>query len=354
LTLFAIGRISLFIVCCCQSISLNGPGGQLTARWMLTSLTPTSRAVFTIAAQVSSGNGTPFLVRSARIFQTGRPDKVDIARDFAVEEIAGVDHFGIDINCEHAVGETPVRRGRPGTGQRAAEQLADEREARALVLAERTDRASARGVVARPLRTVRPVQHCRIFTQRGVVVDQRALRQFLAAAASNQHLAFGDDRSGEIEHDRILPLARNADAIGRGRQPLLDAAIGRHQQRACGVDEVDRHQSFGCRHFSPVADAADMSGIAQRDRGQAASLAFFDADPDGLRRDGLPVTELAIDDRQRRRIDHEFDGLIGNDRAHLLPPDIDRHPDHAVAVVPREIRRREVGRDAPGFFRRRL
>ena len=34
---------------------------------MLTSLTPTSRAVFTIAAQVSSGKGTPFLVRSARV-----------------------------------------------------------------------------------------------------------------------------------------------------------------------------------------------------------------------------------------------------------------------------------------------
>src|SRR5437016_711330 len=32
----------------------------------------------------------------------GGPDEVDIARDFAVEEIAGVDHFGIDIDREHA------------------------------------------------------------------------------------------------------------------------------------------------------------------------------------------------------------------------------------------------------------
>ena len=40
---------------------------------MLTSLTPTSRAVLTIAAQVSSGSGTPFLVRSARIFRSGSP-----------------------------------------------------------------------------------------------------------------------------------------------------------------------------------------------------------------------------------------------------------------------------------------
>ena len=40
---------------------------------MLASLTPTSRAVLTIAAQVSSGNGTPFLVRSARILRSGSP-----------------------------------------------------------------------------------------------------------------------------------------------------------------------------------------------------------------------------------------------------------------------------------------
>jgi len=40
---------------------------------MLASLTPTSRAVFTIAAQVSSGKGMPFLVRSARIFRSGSP-----------------------------------------------------------------------------------------------------------------------------------------------------------------------------------------------------------------------------------------------------------------------------------------
>jgi len=38
---------------------------------MLASLTPTSRAVLTIAAQVSSGKGTPFLLRSARILDYG-------------------------------------------------------------------------------------------------------------------------------------------------------------------------------------------------------------------------------------------------------------------------------------------
>src|SRR3954469_25843123 len=39
----------------------------------------------------------------------GRPDEIDIARDFTVEEIAGVDHLGIDVKSQHAVGELPVR-----------------------------------------------------------------------------------------------------------------------------------------------------------------------------------------------------------------------------------------------------
>src|SRR5450755_2495763 len=51
----------------------NDGANQAVARCILTSLTPTSRAVFTIAAQVSSGKGTPFLVRSARIFLSVSP-----------------------------------------------------------------------------------------------------------------------------------------------------------------------------------------------------------------------------------------------------------------------------------------
>src|SRR6476469_2856870 len=79
----------------------------------------------------------------------GRADEVDIARNFVVEEAAGIDHFGIDVDRQHAVGETPVGRGGAGAGQCAAEQFADEGKPRALVLAECTDGAGALGVVAR-------------------------------------------------------------------------------------------------------------------------------------------------------------------------------------------------------------
>ena len=87
LTLFAIGFLPFVRFCrhCERSEAIHllqkygllryarNDGDQLAALCMLTSLTPTSRAVFTIAAQVSSGKGTPFLVRSARIFRSGSP-----------------------------------------------------------------------------------------------------------------------------------------------------------------------------------------------------------------------------------------------------------------------------------------
>src|ERR1700722_427277 len=97
-----------------------------------------------------------------------------------------------------------------------------------------------------------------------------------------------------------------------------------------------------------------MSGIAQCDRGKAGLLALLDADPDRLRSDGLSVAEFALDHRQRRGVDHQLDGLVGNDRAHLLPPDIDRHANYAVAVMPGEIGCGEIGRDPPGFLGRRI
>src|ERR1700738_3997238 len=140
-----------------------------------------------------------------------------------------------------------------------------------------------------------------------------------------------------------FPFPGSPGRKGRGGSPPFDAAVRSHQHRAGGIDKMDRHQPLGRRHFGPVADPADMSGIAQRDRGKARRLAFFDADLDGLGCDGLPVTELAVDHRQRRRIDHEFDSLVGDDRARLLPPDIDRYPDHAVAVVACQIRGRQGG-----------
>src|SRR6185312_9046131 len=74
-------------------------------------------------------------------------------------------------------------------------------------ISARPEGALALAVIARPFGAVRAVKQGRVLAQTAVEVDQRALGQFLAAAACNQHLAFGDDRGCEIQHDRPLPLA---------------------------------------------------------------------------------------------------------------------------------------------------
>ena len=152
-------------------------------------------------------------------------------------------------------------------------------------------------MITRAVRGVGTIEHARLLAQAAVGIDQRALRQLLAAAACHQHLAFGDDRGSEIQHHRILPVARNTNAIGRGGEPLLDAAERRDQKRTGRIDEMHRHQPFGSRHLRPVADASDMAGIAQCDGRKARLLALLDTGPDRKGCDRLPVTEPAIDHR---------------------------------------------------------
>src|SRR3954470_21207969 len=116
--------------------------------------------------------GTGFSLRIARnqhgidaSHRLGRPDEVDIARNLAIEEIAGVDHLWVHIDRKHTVGKLPVSGGRARPGQRAAEQLADERQPRTLVLAKGPDRAGTRGVIARSLGRVRSVQHAGVLAE---------------------------------------------------------------------------------------------------------------------------------------------------------------------------------------------
>src|SRR5262249_8340815 len=116
------------------------------------------------------------------------------------------------------------------------------------------------------------------------------------------------------------------------------------------IDEVNRYQAFARRHLRPVADTADMPGIAQRYRGKSRLLALVDAGLHRKRRNGLAVTETAINHGQRRSVDDDLGALIGNDIARVLPADVDGHADHSVAVMAGEICSREIGRDAPCFL----
>ena len=86
-------------------------------------------------------------------------------------------------------------------GERAAEQLADQRQAGALVLAERQQRADR-------------LDHrvARVGGRLAVVVDDRAGLERDALVVGDARLALGDLAGREVEHDRLAARARNADA----------------------------------------------------------------------------------------------------------------------------------------------
>ena len=117
-------------------------------------------------------------------------------------------------------------------GERAAEQLADQRQARALVLAERQQRAERldHGVA-------------RVGGRLAVVVDDRAGRERDALVVGDAGLALGDLAGGEVEHDRLLARARDADAERIGAEARIAAAERRDDRPRQHVDEMDRDQA---------------------------------------------------------------------------------------------------------------
>ena len=76
------------------------------------------------------------------------------------------------------------------------------------------------------------------------------------------------------------------------------------------IDEMHRDQPGFRRHLRPFADTPDMAGIAQADGGQTMRPAFLDPERDRLRCDGLAETELAVENRNHRCVDHPFHDAI--------------------------------------------
>ena len=95
-----------------------------------------------------------FARRHDRFARNGFPllEPIEIARHIGVEDVRGIDLARVEVEREHAVGEFAVRPGRAVAGERAADEFAEQREARAFVLAEGADGAGAAAVVARTAR----------------------------------------------------------------------------------------------------------------------------------------------------------------------------------------------------------
>src|SRR6476619_5395721 len=112
LTLFAIGRVfPRFCLLKCPSALAHSPlDAHLAHADFAGGIHYRCPGVVRQGHAVSGAIGAHFPLGIARDqhgidagHRLGGPDKVDIARDFAVEEIAGIDHLGVDVNSEHAV-----------------------------------------------------------------------------------------------------------------------------------------------------------------------------------------------------------------------------------------------------------
>ena len=156
--------------------------------------------------------GRACAARARRAAATSAPG---IGRAGALEEVEigrGLRLAKASLRCRRAAAScrsTACRcrsaAARPGgarSGQRAGQEFAHQRQARALVLAEGADRALAVAGVAAPSRRAgRKASPDRYSAAVGL--DQAALRQRLAALRGDQHLALGDGRGGEVEDDRL-------------------------------------------------------------------------------------------------------------------------------------------------------
>jgi len=100
-----------------------------------------------------------------------------------------------------------------------SKQIADHREPAALVQAERQD-----GAVGRV------VHHAGIGGGPAGGVDQEALVHRHLLVVGDPHLAHRHLAGGEVEHDRLLALARYRRAVGVGSEARLGAAERRHQR----------------------------------------------------------------------------------------------------------------------------
>ncbi len=265
-----------------------------------------------------------------------------------LDEIGRAQAGRVEIDRQHAVGDARAlaagnRPRRAGADQAAGQNVAHERQARALVLAERAQRAFALRGIADMRALDRSVKHARIAGYLPVRADQRVVGHRLAAIRGHQHLALGHQRGGEIQQHRnpaVRRRDRDADRVG-GEAPA-HAAERRHQLAELDVDEVERHQPGGGRALAPVADATEMPDIAQPDHRDAALPGLADAEIHRLLADRLAEPEIAVDDGVHRGFGDDADRLPGAHEILLDPQHVARHADDAVAVVAGEIGRDQV------------
>ena len=327
------------------------------------SFSRTLRATSSSCCQVVVSIGTPFFSRSTRRARSGSPGASTSATpgcglaDFtqvmkvstsssniAVPPIA----VGIDDDRQHVVDDVGAvlldgaRAVRAAAGQRAGQQVADHREAAALVQAERQD-----GAVGRV------VHHAGIGGGLAGGVDQQAFVHLHLLVVGDADLAHRHLAGGEVEHDRLLALARHGGAVGVGGEARLGAAERRHQRLvAVHVHPVRAHHAGARALLGPVADAPDVMGVGEADDADAVLFGALDADIHRLLGDHLAVAGAAVDHDDGTIILHDLCMMVTDAGARRGVLDIGRHHADAVAVVAEQVGQHQMVCNQPGLLGR--
>src|SRR5206468_6513276 len=110
------------------------------------------------------------------------------------------------------------------------------------------------------------------------------------------HLAHRHLAGGEVEHDRLLALARHGGAVGIGGEARLSAAERSHKRLvAMHVYPVGADHARARALLGPVADAPDVMGVGEADDADAVLFRPLNAEIHRLLGDHLAVASAAVD-----------------------------------------------------------
>jgi hypothetical protein len=143
----------------------------------------------------------------------------------------------------------------------------------------------------------------------------------------------------------VLPWNRGGDGVRR--QASIRSTERRDPWRANPrhVDEMERGEAGVCRHLSPVRNAPEVRGMAQRYNAGTVPLRSLDADRHSLAADDLSKAVVAVNDDQRPSVERDGRVLVRHDPTVCEVLDVPRQANDAMTVVSSEIGIHQSPRD---------
>ena len=157
-----------------------------------------------------------------------------------------------------------------------------------------------------------------------------------------------DSCVGDVEHHGRVLSGRRSERPRVGPDRLLAAAPRRHGGTRVGGEERDA--SIARRHQRVIHRGAEVVGVAYANRTDAVRLCPFDRFPRGERGQHLADSVVAVDHRNRACIGDELRLRHRLHHAGANAREVPAQPQHAVGLVPPEVRLHQRVGDEAGIL----